>query len=164
MHYFQSKILISFRLNIIHRQFYSYFVRVKLAISRPISVEYKFVWKLIVKIWNYKKKFRYFDINLFIGRIYRIISIEKASNPAFRVLSPLTKAYTGMNTDGLVADVAWYNETCHRESMHRPFSLATKNIRSRIDYLNNLSIFYVLLPCQPISSTIFDLYLYVHRR
>lgn len=60
-----------------------------------------------------------------------------------------------MNTDGLAADVARYNETCHRESMHRPFSPATKNIRSRIDYLNNLSIFYVLLPCQPISSAIF---------
>lgn len=75
-----------------------------------------------------------------------------------RVSCPFTaykSVHTGMNTDGLAADVARYNETCHRESMHRPFSPATKNIRSRIDYLNNLSIFYVLLPCQPISSTIF---------
>lgn len=75
-----------------------------------------------------------------------------------RVSCPFTaykSVHTGMNTDGLAADVARYNETCHRESMHRPFSPATKNIRSRIDYLNNLSIFYVLLPCQPISSAIF---------
>lgn len=76
----------------------------------------------MLKIWNYKKKNTHeiFGFaNLFISWIDRLLRSRKRRNPVCFASFHRLQKRTGMNTDGSVADVAWYNETCHCESMHR---------------------------------------------